>query len=150
MQSIVTLKDDDGNADIFRHIKLQNKKNQIELQFKPSITVDGRKKYKTKATRYIKNIVVFLIMLFSAKQSISSFMISFKPKSSTTIDTVIERIKKSLQISKTPPKLPQAWRHETLLKRDSNTQVFFCEYCETLKNAYFQKHLRTTASVEKH
>ena len=27
------------------------------------------------------------------------------------------------------------------------TQVFSCEYCETVKNTYFEEYLRTTASV---
>ena len=35
------------------------------------------------------------------------------------------------------------------LKRDSR-QVFSCEYCEILKNTYFEKHLRTAASGKPH
>ena len=33
------------------------------------------------------------------------------------------------------------------IKKKTPTQVFFYEYCEIFKNAYFEKHLRTTASV---
>ena len=33
------------------------------------------------------------------------------------------------------------------IKKETPTQVFFCEYCEIFKNTYFEKHLRTTASV---
>ena len=35
---------------------------------------------------------------------------------------------------------------EILLKRDSNTDVFW-ECCEIFKNTYFQEHLRTASSV---
>ena len=31
--------------------------------------------------------------------------------------------------------------------KETPTLVFFCEYCEIFKNIYFEKHLRTTASV---
>ena len=30
-------------------------------------------------------------------------------------------------------------------KRLTTTQVFFCGYCETFKNTYFEEHLRTAA-----
>ena len=40
----------------------------------------------------------------------------------------------------------QAWRPSTLLKRYSNIGVS-CEYCESFKNTYYEKHLRTTASL---
>ena len=33
----------------------------------------------------------------------------------------------------------RAWRHATLLKRDS-TQVFSCEYCEFFKNTFFSQN----------
>ena len=33
------------------------------------------------------------------------------------------------------------------IKKETPTQVFFCEYCEIFKNTYFEKHLRTTAFV---
>ena len=39
----------------------------------------------------------------------------------------------------------QAVSPATLLKRDSNTDVF-CEYCEISMNTYFEEHLRTAAS----
>ena len=32
-------------------------------------------------------------------------------------------------------------------KKRPPTQVFSCEYCEIFKNTYFEKHLRTTASI---
>ena len=38
------------------------------------------------------------------------------------------------------------WRPKILLK-ETPTQVLFCEYCKIFKNTYFEKHLRTTASV---
>ena len=34
----------------------------------------------------------------------------------------------------------------TLLKRDSNIEVFSCEICEIFKNTYFVEHLQTAAS----
>ena len=34
-----------------------------------------------------------------------------------------------------------------LYQKETPTQVFFGEYCEIFKNLYFEKHLRTTASV---
>ena len=40
----------------------------------------------------------------------------------------------------------QAFRPATLLK-ETPTQVISCEHCEIFKNTYFEKHLRTTASV---
>ena len=40
----------------------------------------------------------------------------------------------------------QSFGAATLLK-ETLTQVFFCEYCEIFKNTYFEKQLRTTASV---
>ena len=40
----------------------------------------------------------------------------------------------------------KAFRTATSLKRDSKTGVFFCEYCETFKNTYFEKHLQMAAS----
>ena len=30
---------------------------------------------------------------------------------------------------------------------ETPTQVFYCEFCETFKNTYFEKYLRTTTSV---
>ena len=33
------------------------------------------------------------------------------------------------------------------IKKETPAQVFFCEYCEIFKITYFEKHLRTTASV---
>ena len=39
----------------------------------------------------------------------------------------------------------QAWRPATLLKRDSNIDIF-CEICEIFKNIYFEGRLRATAS----
>ena len=33
------------------------------------------------------------------------------------------------------------------MPEETPIQVFFCEYCEIFKNTYFEKHLRTTASV---
>ena len=33
------------------------------------------------------------------------------------------------------------------IKKETPTQVFFCEYCEIFKNTYFEKHLQTTAAV---
>ena len=38
----------------------------------------------------------------------------------------------------------RAFRPATLLK-ETPTQVFSCKICETFKNTYFEKHLRTTA-----
>ena len=35
----------------------------------------------------------------------------------------------------------------TLLKKDSNTVVCPCEYCEILKNTFLEEHLRTAASL---
>ena len=29
----------------------------------------------------------------------------------------------------------------------SDQHVFFCEYCDTFKNTYFEEHLRTAASA---
>ena len=41
----------------------------------------------------------------------------------------------------------QAYSPSTLLKRDSNTNLFR-EYCEeTFKNTFFEEHLQTAASV---
>ena len=37
------------------------------------------------------------------------------------------------------------FRVETLLKSDPNRGVF-CEYCQSFKNTYFEKHLQTTAA----
>ena len=37
----------------------------------------------------------------------------------------------------------QAWN---FIKKDSNTEVFSCEIWEIIQNAYFEEHLRTTAS----
>ena len=34
------------------------------------------------------------------------------------------------------------------LKSDSNTGIFSCEYCEILKKANFEEHLRTADTVE--
>ena len=31
--------------------------------------------------------------------------------------------------------------------KETPTQVFFCQYCDIFKNTYFEKHLRTTVSV---
>ena len=31
-------------------------------------------------------------------------------------------------------------------KKETQTQVLSCEYCEILKKTYFEKHLRTAAS----
>ena len=39
----------------------------------------------------------------------------------------------------------QALRPTTLLNK-TPTQVFYCDYCETFKNTYFEEHLRTAAS----
>ena len=33
------------------------------------------------------------------------------------------------------------------IKKETSTQVFSCEYCDTFKNTYFEEHLRTAASV---
>ena len=33
-------------------------------------------------------------------------------------------------------------------EKDTPAQVFFCEYCEVIKNTYFEKHLRITASED--
>ena len=30
--------------------------------------------------------------------------------------------------------------------KETPTQVFYCEYCEIFKNAYFEKYLQTAAS----
>ena len=35
----------------------------------------------------------------------------------------------------------------SFIKKDTLTQVFFCEFCEISKNVFFTKHLWTTASV---
>ena len=32
------------------------------------------------------------------------------------------------------------------IKKETPTQVFSCEICETFTNTYFEEHLRTTAS----
>ena len=40
----------------------------------------------------------------------------------------------------------QALRPVTLLKRDSDTGFFSCEYCEIFKNTYFEEHLRTAVT----
>ena len=32
-----------------------------------------------------------------------------------------------------------------LIKKVTAAQVFSCDYCETLKNTYFEKHLQTAA-----
>ena len=37
-------------------------------------------------------------------------------------------------------------RHATLLEKDTQAQVFSCEFCEIFKNTYLTEHLRTTAS----
>ena len=39
----------------------------------------------------------------------------------------------------------QAWRPAAVLK-ETPTKIFFCDYCENLKNIYFQENLQTTAS----
>ena len=36
----------------------------------------------------------------------------------------------------------------TLLKKETLTQVFSCEYCEIYKNTYFEEHLQKGASEE--
>ena len=36
----------------------------------------------------------------------------------------------------------------TLLKKETLTQVFSCEYCEICKNNYFEEHLQKAASEE--
>ena len=33
------------------------------------------------------------------------------------------------------------------IKKETLTQVFFCQFCEMFKNNYFVKHVRTTAFV---
>ena len=43
----------------------------------------------------------------------------------------------------------QAFRSATLLKKYP-AQVLSCEYCEILKNTYFEEHLRMAASVIRH
>ena len=32
--------------------------------------------------------------------------------------------------------------------KETPTQVFSCEYCEILKNTYFEEHIRTAASAD--
>ena len=34
-----------------------------------------------------------------------------------------------------------------LIKKETQTQVFSCEYCKIFKNTYFEEYLRTTASL---
>ena len=34
------------------------------------------------------------------------------------------------------------------LEKETPTQVFSSQYCKILKNAYFEEHLRTAASVD--
>ena len=36
----------------------------------------------------------------------------------------------------------QSFSPATLIKRGSNTEVFSCEYCEILKNTYFEEHCK--------
>ena len=38
-------------------------------------------------------------------------------------------------------------RYATLLKKETLSQVFSCEYCNIFKNTYFEEHPRTDASV---
>ena len=33
-----------------------------------------------------------------------------------------------------------------LSQKEAPTQLFFCEYCEIFKNAFFEEHLQKTAS----
>ena len=42
--------------------------------------------------------------------------------------------------------LPEACN---FIKKDTLTQVFFCEFCEIFKNTFFTEHLQTTAFVKK-
>ena len=37
-----------------------------------------------------------------------------------------------------------------LLKNDSNTSVYFCEFCVIFRNTYFEEHLPTNASAAKY
>ena len=41
---------------------------------------------------------------------------------------------------------PQAFRHATWLKKDSNTVVFLRKYWKISENSFFEEHLRTAAS----
>ena len=43
-------------------------------------------------------------------------------------------------------KITKCLRSATFLKKQTPTQVFFCEVCETFKNIFFTEHLRATAS----
>ena len=36
----------------------------------------------------------------------------------------------------------------TLLKKETPTQVFYCEFCEISRKTFFTEHLRATASVD--
>ena len=36
----------------------------------------------------------------------------------------------------------------TLLKRETPTHVFSCEYCEFFENSYFEEHMRTASSIK--
>ena len=45
--------------------------------------------------------------------------------------------------------LSEIARPATLLKKETLTQVFSCEYCEIVKNTYIEKHLRRATSVHR-
>ena len=36
----------------------------------------------------------------------------------------------------------------TLLKKETLTQVFFCEFCKIFNNTFFTEHLRTSVSAQ--
>ena len=38
-------------------------------------------------------------------------------------------------------------RPATFFKKETRTQVFSCEFCESSENTFFTEHLRVTASV---
>ena len=40
----------------------------------------------------------------------------------------------------------QTFRSAILLKKRTPTLILFCEFCQTLKNIYFEEHSRTSAS----
>ena len=37
--------------------------------------------------------------------------------------------------------------NKSFIKKEALAHVFFCEFCEIIKNTYFEEHLRTAASV---
>ena len=58
---------------------------------------------------------------------------------------VFKKIKRSIEKKMTTKSVYVLDQQET--KKDTPTEVFFCEYFEIIKNIYSEEHLRTAASA---